>query len=390
MNLSQIVNSKNDPVNSSISQMIYEETQVHNAMQGAGNGTLIDVDGKSAVILYVTGDFNAEIVITGSVDGSTFPSPYRHIPMMAYDFYEEKYVKFITKAGVYLVENIGYSKLRVRIDAYKSGEVSVLARVFATPIMNFAQIVNSKNNPVNSSISQMIYEETQVHNAMQGAGNGTLIDVDGKSAVILYVTGDFNAEIVITGSVDGSTFPSPYRHIPMMAYDFYEEKYVKFITKAGVYLVENIGYSKLRVRIDAYKSGEVSVLARVFATPIEWGQIRGKAKAKNRLERVLAITGKTITAGSKVTLPDIIDASDFVYFFVVSRSNAAHPRIIYFLYEFSDITLGSTYGDINVIDDSLIRQKSERIEPLSEVMKVGIHNKDTVDHIYDVFVYGVR
>jgi hypothetical protein len=236
----------------------------------------------------------------------------------------------------------------------------------------------------------MMYEEVQVHDAAQSAGNGTFVNVDGKSAVILYVTGDFEGEIVTNGSVDGTTFPSPYRDLSMMAYDFYEEKYVKFITKAGVYLIENIGYSKLRVRVDRCKSGTVTVLARVFATPIEWGQTRAKAKAKKRLERVLTITGKTITAGSKVTLTDVIDASEFVYFFAVSRSDTAHSRVIYFLYEFNGNSLGSAYGDINAIDDSLIRQKSERIEPLSEIMKVGIHNKDSVDHIYDVFVYGVR
>lgn len=253
--------------------------------------------------------------------------------------------------------------------------------------MEMAQVINPKTNPVNSSISKMTYEEVQVLSNLQDTGNGTLINVDGKSSVVLYVTGSFVATIVAQGST-GTSFPPNTAEQAIKAYDVSDEKYVTKITKPGVYVLENIGYSKFRVRVDRYTSGSVSVLARAFVEPIELGQ--SKERKKPRLERVAEKTGYKVSANQEVMAIPIFDCSDYVYLFVVARSNTAHSRRIAFNFSFSNQTLGPTYGDVYAIDDSKDRSKSERIEPLSESVSLWVKNNDSAEHTYDIFVYGVR
>ena len=256
--------------------------------------------------------------------------------------------------------------------------------------MELSQIINTKTDPVNSSIAKMAYDESTLFTDKQSTGN-SFVDVDGKSAVALYVTGAFVAGIRVHGSLvtnDNTAFPDEHIH-RMKAYSFFDETYVEEIKKAGVYLVENIGYTRLRVRVCAYTSGSVSVVARVFAEPVHIKQ--AQEKKQKRIVRVAEFLGVEVDANTdKKLIDNSLDTSDYVYFFAVTRSDTAHSREVYFLFYFTGATLGSTYGAVTAINDSEIRQKSERIEPLSESMNVGLKNNDTQAHTYDVFVYGVR
>lgn len=257
--------------------------------------------------------------------------------------------------------------------------------------MEITQIINGQKNPVNTSLAKIQYEEVQVHDNLQDTGGGNLVDVDGKSSVLLFVTGDFNAKIFTHGSIDGSTFPEYERNFndsAMLVYDFLNDNYVRVITKAGVYLVENLGYKKLRVRVNEYTSGSVSVLARVFVEPVAMGQLYNKQKP--RIVRLAKLAGYSVNANTEVKAIDAMDCSDYVYLFVVSRSDSEHSRSIAFTFAFADGTLGATYGDVSAIDDSEQRSKSERIEPLSEIFNLWVTNKDSQAHTYDIFVYGVR
>jgi hypothetical protein len=197
------------------------------------------------------------------------------------------------------------------------------------------------------------------------------------------VSGEFNASIYVHGSLDGTTYP----HEQLNIYSIFEEKNVKDITKPGIYLVENIGYSKFRVRVRTYISGAVSVLARVFVEPIEYTQAR---KAKPRIECVASLKGYKASANFDGKAINEVDCSDYVYLFVVSRSDTEHNRGIAFGFRFAGHTLGSTYGDVVAIDDSALRSKSERIEPLSEKFDLWLYNRDSVEHTYDIYIYGVR
>lgn len=110
---------------------------------------------------------------------------------------------------------------------------------------------------------------------------------------------------------------------------------------------------------------------------------------------IASVSGVTVKAGASTEIIAALDIGKYPIQYVTSFADTSHDYHVEFFYR-TPVGIENTHG-ANTTDAIAIyksagktRGASEWIESKSGRMKVNIRNNDTVDHVYDLVLYGVR
>lgn len=94
--------------------------QMQSAAAGTGNGTELDVAGLATAVVQLSGTFSATITFEATVNGADWIAvPFTNINSAAS-------ATTATAAGLYRASVAGLSRVRARISAYTSGNVTAV------------------------------------------------------------------------------------------------------------------------------------------------------------------------------------------------------------------------------------------------------------------------
>lgn len=108
-----------------------------------------------------------------------------------------------------------------------------------------------------------------------------------------------------------------------------------------------------------------------------------------------SVSGVTVPAGTSKEVITPFDIGKYPIQYATSFANAGHDYTIEFFYR-TPAVIENTHG-ANTTDpitvyssQGKIRGATEWVDTKGGRMKVNIRNNDTVDHVYDLVLYGVR
>lgn len=103
---------------------------------------------------------------------------------------------------------------------------------------------------------------TALQAAADATGNGTALDVAGFSQVVLQVSGTFSGTITWEATVDGTNWIA----VALADLNSTTRARATTATAVGLYLLDTIaGLQKVRARVSAYTSGNITVTANASA-----------------------------------------------------------------------------------------------------------------------------
>ena len=127
-------------------------------------------------------------------------------------------------------------------------------------------ILDARGNPFQGAIDSITGEtitDVRAPSVVLGALNSeTLIDIQGKSVVMVDArSAAFNGTIVFEGTIDGTNY------LPIPAINILTSAFISLLSGAGVVAGTPIaltatGYRRLRVRVSAYTSGNITIAMR--------------------------------------------------------------------------------------------------------------------------------
>jgi hypothetical protein len=97
--------------------------KMQDAAAATGNGTTLQLAGRSSAVLQVSGTFAATVTWEGTVDGSNWVG----VALADLNSTTRARALTATAAGLYLLDGVaGLLAVRARISAYTSGNVTVV------------------------------------------------------------------------------------------------------------------------------------------------------------------------------------------------------------------------------------------------------------------------
>lgn len=102
---------------------------------------------------------------------------------------------------------------------------------------------------------------------------------------------------------------------------------------------------------------------------------------------IFSVQNATVTAGTRTTISSTtVDVSDYVYVYMQVKRDSAHSYdAIIFPYDPNNSAV--TSKSIGSGNNNLV---TEPARPGSTGIRVGIENKDSVDHVYTVYLFGLK
>ena len=259
--------------------------------------------------------------------------------------------------------------------------------------MEMTQIINKENNPVNSKNCGYNHENIKWITDMSAVGNGTKLDVKGKSFVVATISGTFDATVCFIGYYDnGSAGTSRSR---LNAKNCITGEITSNIKAAGAYIIDVSNVAYIMARCDAYTSGAVSVDGIVYTKPIQQGTFPTEVivvSSSNRNVMIGKAFNITVAAGATSSyVISNVDVGGYVFNYLVVRSDKQHPFIASLWYQPNPAgSIGYNQGVIDVISVNDFRGTSDWIEVKGNTISVQIKNDSSEDRKYDVYLYGVR
>lgn len=134
-------------------------------------------------------------------------------------------------------------------------------------------ILDARGNPFQGSIDSIggeVLTDARVAGALLGALNAELlIDVQGKATVMFDTrTAAANCTLVFEGTIDGTNYftLAAFAHQQLLVAAIVQQQFVPSIviatTHSGHYTIQSAGFRRIRCRVSAYTSGNVTVTAR--------------------------------------------------------------------------------------------------------------------------------
>lgn len=343
-------------------------TVLHNAATAVGNAE-INITGQDAIIIDVSGEFVANITLAEKYTGGAYVSKKE-----IYDIETEEIISplsIITKPGKYLIRNLyGCNVLRVRIDKYTSGNVTV--RVCSVDVNSVRQLFPNK-----SALSKIAMQDKT------GNGSSKYVESAQFDCLILKVSGTFDAAVIIYGKYKDNDTSERINTIynvdnPLIS--------AINITKPGTYAIRNLErYDYIIPSILNYTSGAVTV--RV--SPADMNSVFGAITDRNRQILLKEQKGVTIAAGETLET-GVLDFSPFAFVYCMLRCDVSHSYKAYVTFRSESNTLGATVPPTDMIDGSVMRAASEWIECKGTKGVFGVTNRSDAEHTYDAFFYGIR
>ncbi|MGZ8924557.1 MAG: hypothetical protein ACXW2E_01610 [Nitrososphaeraceae archaeon] len=173
-------------------------TTMQNAVSATGNGTLLDVSGKSVAILQITGTFSAIVDFEASVDDTNWFS------INATKLDNDSLMTSTSSTGLYRIACGGIKSLRARVTWSSGTSVTVIGR--STLANNNTNVVKLNNSSHTSVVSLV-----RPGNTNQYAINDAIGDVGGSAVLSFLVVGTAGQCIMITGvevRIDSATLPT--------------------------------------------------------------------------------------------------------------------------------------------------------------------------------------
>lgn len=244
--------------------------------------------------------------------------------------------------------------------------------------MNIDYIANPKENPakVKENISTTT---TVVMNEQQATGNGTQFDSTTLGKVLFIVTGTFVANVTVWGQQDGTSTNKQYPDIINAETGLI----VPYITKAGIYTVDNSNNSKkMWLRVSSYTSGSIT------AYMIDANAMRLK-EAKQHQYVIDSKLGTSVAANTSVKIISEVDVSQMAYVFVALTCDSAHSHEVTMQFGHPS-SFTYTAPPQTVISSELMRDpETDWIECKGIRCSLFIKNNDSVSHTYDISLQGV-
>lgn len=343
-------------------------TVIHNAATAVANGTLVTITGQDAVVIDVTGTFVATLYVAFKYNSGTFETQ-RDIYNL--DTGEKVLVPAITAPGKYLVRNLsGYDVMRVRVDRYTSGEITVKA--CSADINSIRDVFSEKP----------ILKSTAIFTDATGNVGSADFKTANSDCILLSVSGTFSANLIMYGTYSGGS--------AIRTREIYniENPLVRLdsITEAGTYAVKNLTrFDTMKMSVLNYASGSFTV--RVCSTDIN--TIFKTLAERNRQVLIKAKTGITLAANATDETNEL-DLSPYAFVYALVRTDSAHSIKVYVGFRTVNNTLGSTVPETEMVSGVIHRTSSEWVEVKGTRGVFGIKNTSDTSHTYDVFYYGVR
>jgi len=146
---------------------------MHTGTTAISDGIDLNVDGYTTAIIRVSGTFKATINFLGTSDNIYYN------PVMAYNSVTELPSTKAQVSGIYYINCVGIKKIRVRVDVYYSGTVTVtgIASVNA-PKTQTARIVNTSSVPAITRKTLSAYPKKPLdYSVINSSTYGTVIHV---------------------------------------------------------------------------------------------------------------------------------------------------------------------------------------------------------------------
>jgi len=195
----QIVDARGNPFQGQLDSITGEtvtDARAATAVLGALNAeSIMDLNGKTTVTYDIrTAAANLTLVFEGTVDGSNYfglPA-FAQQQLLAAAITQETYIPSIviatTQSGLYTVGVTGLRRVRVRVSAYTSGNVTVAARGSISEL-----IITNKNLPTNLWVTATAAANTAATATLPAAGVGmfhyiTHIDITRNATAALAGT----------------------------------------------------------------------------------------------------------------------------------------------------------------------------------------------------------
>ena len=343
-------------------------TVIHNSETAVSNGTLVTITGQDAVVIDVTGTFVATLYVAFKYNSGAFETQ-RDIYNL--DTGEKVLVPAITAPGKYLVRNLsGYDVMRVRVDRYTSGEITV--KVCSADINSIRDVFSEKP----------ILKSTAIFTDATGNVGSADFKTANSDCILLSVSGTFSANLIMYGTYSGGS--------PIRTREIYniENPFVRLdsVTEAGTYAVKNLTrFDTMKMSVLNYASGSFTV--RVCSTDIN--TIFKTLAERNRQILLKERKGVTIAAGETLETGEL-DFSPFAFVYCMLRCDVSHSYKAYVTFRSESNTLGSTVPSTDMIDGTVQRAASEWIECKGTKGVFGITNRSNAEHTYDAFFYGIR
>lgn len=114
-----------------------------------------------------------------------------------------------------------------------------------------------------------------------------------------------------------------------------------------------------------------------------------------RIVVIASVSGVSVEAGASTQVINPQDISKYPIQFITTFADAGHDYHVEFFYRTPwevENTFGVNTTEANAIYKSSgkIRGASEWVDAKGGMLKVNIRNNDTVNHTYDLVLYGVR
>lgn len=347
-------------------------TVLHDRATSTGNGTLLDISGQDGVIVRISGDFVGTINFAMTRGDNTWIAPTHVYDLESEIRYNYKPALGITQPGTFLIKNIyGYKTLRVRIERYTSGEITVVA-------------CSADSNIVTAAFPEKSYiPSTLLMDGVVAVGNSEFLNTRPVEGVLFTVSGTFEARLKVWGQYGNSTF---IQITNIYNADRPLDPPVSNITKAGKYYIRNITrFDNMQVRIDQYTSGSVTVRASSATAD----DIFNSRADRTRQVLLTSMLGVSVGAGAHLD-SNIIDVSPYVFVYCAMRTDTEHALTAVVQYRHNGNTLGSIVPPTNLISGPVLRGVSDWIEVKGTDAVFSIYNNSDAEHTYDLFFYGVR
>lgn len=226
--------------------------------------------------------------------------------------------------------------------------------------------------------------ETVHQDGTTNTSNGTKAAVEGFNTVAIEVTGEFEATMIVRGTVFGDLPAEPRPTLPVIDY---LGNHLMSIKKEGIYYLSVTGLKEIDVRVDNYTSGSVTVKSRAMAMPLNAFAIH-----KKKIHLIDSWKGESIAADTVENWGFNID--QFPINFVQVRADSSHDWSVTFNYtnQYDSDFGGSIAPSVTAIDaEDELRSQSEWIKVRSDYLTMYVRNKDTESsHTYDILLFGVR
>lgn len=123
----------------------------------------------------------------------------------------------------------------------------------------------------------------KLHDGRMETAFGETVDVSGMNTVMLYVEGEFDAQIKVQGRLNGGDF------FDTISIDTITKYEIGKISESGVYIVDCVGFDEIRAYVYPYKSGIITVTAKAVTSDY-WVRSTGIRKTLYN-ERVRLVPG---------------------------------------------------------------------------------------------------